>query len=134
MLLDVTPDGKITQIFPNSRSLSTPTGRRVTSSLVHPDRPLLIPNPRNPYEGFTYKLDPPAGDGLLVALLSDEPLKSIPIPELPHSMERSAAIDYVVALADELRKAFERRRREAELIAQKPTDWSVVMRPYRIVP
>jgi secreted trypsin-like serine protease len=138
VLLDVTPDGKITQIFPNSRSLSSPTAGRQKSNLVNPDRPLLIPTSQ--FDRFTYVLDPPAGDGLLVAVLSDEPLKSVPVPQLPHSMERSAAVDYVAALADELRKTFERRRREAMVGSRTagsprlPADWSVAMKPYRIVP
>ena len=52
VLLDVSPDGKVTQVFPNARSLSTPGGARKSANLVTPDRPLLVPDSSNPYAGF----------------------------------------------------------------------------------
>lgn len=39
LLIDVTPDGKMTQIFPNARSLSMPTGGRSKSNYVEAARP-----------------------------------------------------------------------------------------------
>jgi hypothetical protein len=126
LLIDLTPDGKMTQIFPNTRSLAARTSTR--QNLVEPGPPLLVPDRRDPYAGFEFKVEPPTGRGLLVALLTDEPLKSIPTPDMPLTMERTAAIDYIAQLAEELNR---------DLIVTnpaRPRGWSVATKPYRIDP
>ena len=70
LLIDLTPDGKMTQIFPNARSLAARTN--VRRNLIEPGRPLLVPDHRDPYAGFEFKVEPPTGRGLLVALLTDQ--------------------------------------------------------------
>jgi hypothetical protein len=126
LLLDLTPDGTLTQIFPNTRSLATPLGGSKDANLVEPGRDLLVPDLRTPYAGFEMKVEPPAGKGLLVAVLSERPLRSVPIPDLPKAMDRMDAVDFISGLANEL---------ERDLVVQGPArapGWSVVMRPYRV--
>jgi secreted trypsin-like serine protease len=128
LLIDMTPDGKMTQIFPNARSLSTPTGARKTSNLIEPGRPFLVPDRRNPYEGFEMKVEAPTGTGLLVAVLSERPIRSVSVPDAPRTMERAAAIDFISQLAEEL---------DRDLVVQgqqRLRGWSVAMKPYRVDP
>jgi Domain of unknown function (DUF4384) len=128
VLLDVAPDGKVTQVFPNARSLATPTGSRKSSNLVAPTRALLVPDPRNPYEGFEYKITPPSGEGRLVAILSKDPIQAVSLPERPITLESSAGSDFVAQIADELLRE--------PVIAGKvqKREWSVAQKPYRINP
>ena len=126
LLIDLTPDGKMTQIFPNARSLAARTSIR--RNLIEPGRPLLVPDHRDPYAGFEFKVEPPTGRGLLVALLTDQALKSIPTPDTPMTMGRTAAIDYIAELAEELNR---------DLVVTgpaRPRAWSVATKPYRIDP
>jgi secreted trypsin-like serine protease len=126
LLIDLTPDGKMTQIFPNARSLAARTSIR--RNLIEPGRPLLVPDHRDPYAGFEFKVEPPTGRGLLLALLTDQALKSIPTPDTPMTMGRTAAIDYIAELAEELNR---------DLVVTgpaRPRAWSVATKPYRIDP
>lgn len=125
VLLDVTPDRKITQIYPNERSLSTPTGGRTKSNYVDATHPLLVPDRRNPYEGFDFTVEEPAGEGRLIAILSDKPLKSVTTSDLPKSMLGTDAVDFLAKLTSELRQ---------DLELQKSAGWSFAVGKYEIVP
>ena len=137
VLFDVTPDGKVTQIFPNAKSLASPTGGVTSGNQVQAGKPLMIPD-RSPYAGFSYIADPPSGRGTLVAVLADQPLKSIDIPPLPRSLgEPEEAVDYIGRMVDEL------VGRDLTLVgANKPAGpfanlnpaWSVISMSYEIVP
>jgi hypothetical protein len=126
LLIDMTPDGRMTQVFPNARSLATPMGKRTTANLIEPGRPLLVPDHRNPYEGFEMKVAAPTGRGLLVAVLTEQPLPSVSTPATPKTMERLDAIDFIAELAEEF---------DRDLAVQGPAPprgWSIVMKPYRV--
>jgi secreted trypsin-like serine protease len=130
VLVDLTPDGRMTQIFPNRRSLTSPLGKRERANLVEPDRPLLVPDRRNPYEGFEFTVEPPTGEGLLVAILSDQPIRSIPLPELPRPIEgTNQIISYITALSAELN-----RNLVVDGKPPVPRGWSVAVKRYRIDP
>jgi secreted trypsin-like serine protease len=128
VLLDVSPDGKVTQVFPNARSLATPTGARQRSNLVEPARALLVPDPSNPYEGFQYRITPPSGEGRLIAILSREPIRAVSVPERPSTLEGSAGSDLVAQIAEELLRE--------PVIAGKVhrREWSVAQTSYHINP
>jgi secreted trypsin-like serine protease len=127
LLIDITPDGKMTQIYPNARSLSISTGARAKSNYVEANRPVLVPNPKNPYEGFEFRTEPPLGDGLLLAILSADPLKSVAVPDAPKTMNKDEALAYFAGLTGEL-------NRDLEVSGvEKPRDWSFATQPYRIV-
>ncbi len=79
-IFDATPDGKLTQIFPNDRSLA---GAGVRGTRLTPERPLLVPNYQNPYRGFDVQVTGERGKGAMVAVLSDEPLTSLEQPSAP---------------------------------------------------
>ncbi|MEH2567732.1 trypsin-like serine protease [Bradyrhizobium sp. AZCC 2289] len=127
LLIDITPDRKMTQVFPNARSLSTPTGGRQRSNYVESSSPLLVPNPKNPYEGFEFKTEPPFGEGLLVAILSAEPIQSITLPDAPKTMDPDQALEYFSKLTNELGRNLEIGG------TARPRDWSFAVRGYRII-
>ena len=78
VILDATADNKLIQIFPNELSLRSPTGGSQDSNRLDPSKPLVVPDPRNPYSGFVYLIDKPAGQGTIAAFLSDKPMRSVP--------------------------------------------------------
>jgi hypothetical protein len=126
VLLDISPDGKVTQIFPNAKSLRGPTGGRPSANLITPGRPLLVPDTGNPYRGFEYRIDPPDGEGRLVAVLSKEPIQSVPIPDLPKTFDTvQDGQDFVARMAEELLRE--------PVVDGKPQkrEWSVAIKPYR---
>jgi secreted trypsin-like serine protease len=144
VLFDVTPDGKVTQIFPNKLSLANPiaSGNQLRAGV-----PLLIPD-KSSYGGFAYVVDPPAGQGTLVAVLADRPVKSVDVPPMPRALgEPEEALEYLGRLADELI--------ERDLVLQAgnpsrpapaapsapaagrpaiPSSWSMASFRYRVVP
>ncbi|EGP09592.1 putative serine protease [Bradyrhizobiaceae bacterium SG-6C] len=127
LLVDITPDGKMTQIFPNARSLSSPLRSRARSNYVQANSPTLIPDPQNPYEGYDIKVEPPIGEGLLVAILSEKPLQSVPLPDVPKTMDRPEALEYFSKLTGELSRDL-----QVGASFDRP-GWSFAVQPYRIV-
>lgn len=134
VLIDLTPDGKMVQIYPNAMSLRSPTGGKLRSNYIEPGRVVLVPDPKNSFEGFEYEIDPPAGQGLLVAILSAEPLKSVSMPNGPAALGEKEALDFLTNLTEEL-------GRKIEVVPVGPTagpttgkarDWSFATRSYRI--
>jgi secreted trypsin-like serine protease len=81
-IFDLTPDGALTQIFPNERALNSPTGRSPEALRLRPDRPRLIPDPRNPYAAFEVVIREPRGKGVMVAVLSEQPITGLETPAL----------------------------------------------------
>jgi hypothetical protein len=130
ILIDFTPDGKATQIYPNRRSLSA--SKLSKSNRLQADRQLVVPDPNNPYEGFEFKAEPPTGEGFLLAILSAKPLSSVDLPSLPKTMERPDSLEYVSNIIDELKRDL---ALSTDAGAQnRAQDWSYVISPYKIVP
>jgi secreted trypsin-like serine protease len=128
VIFDATPDGKLTQVFPNARSLSSPTGMTPEAALLQPNRPRSIPDRRNPYEGFAVQIDERRGNGIIVAVLSDKPLTSLEIPPAPETFATSQQASTALrALRSELTRGLRPVTNEAE----KPK-WSVAARRYTV--
>src|SRR5262249_22491158 len=66
ILVDVDPNGKLTQIYPNPMSLMTMGGNRQNANYVRPGKPVQVPNSSDPYAGFEFIASPPYGNGLVV--------------------------------------------------------------------
>src|SRR5580704_9282758 len=134
LLLDVRPDGGLTQIYPNEKSLRSPTGMRPEANRVGPARPLLVPNRGNSYEGFEIEVEGPVGEGRLVAILSDRPTKSVNIPELPRSFDsRADTLGFLAALGRAISRGFvpmgEDRPPEGTPAEQRPEGAAADHRP-----
>ena len=129
-LLDRAPDGSLTLIYPTEISLRTPTGAKEKGTLT-PGKALVVPDKRNPYAGFEYQIDPPAGEGMLVAVLSDAPLSPSDIPGGPKTFKaRPDARALIGRLGSSLRASIKLR---ADGEPEKP-EFSVIFHPYTISP
>jgi len=127
LLLDVSPDGGVTQIYPSQLSMRSRLGARVASNRIEPGRPFLVPDPSNPYEGFDFVVDPPAGEGRLVAILSDKPIKGLKTPAKPRSFEtRAQSLGYIAAVAAAISRDLQVEPRNKPRISIVVTKYSVV--------
>lgn len=132
-ILDATPDGKLTQVFPNVRSLAAPGGARLENARVGPERPLLVPNYDNAYRGFDVRVTGDRGKGVMIAVLSDEPLTSLGLPDAPKTF--ASPVEALSAI-DRLRKELLTRNlmlqgSDGSREQAKP-NWSVDMREYTV--
>jgi secreted trypsin-like serine protease len=123
-IFDATPDGKLTQIFPNARSMMSPTGAKPDAGLVRPDRPRLIPDARNPYEGFKLKVAEPRGKGTMVAVLSDTPITSLDTPQGPKTF---ATPEEAIAALSRLRGELSR-----DVRPEAKPNWSIDVHEYKV--
>ena len=113
VLLDIDPMGRMVQIFPNEFS-----ERNGVPSRIRAGRPLRVPGASG---GFRFSVDPPAGAGMLLAVVAD---KSFHLSGLVSRhkdlmvIERPSA--YLVELNEALRAAgganWRRATREYEVV------------------
>jgi hypothetical protein len=104
LLVDIDAAGKVTQIYPNPMSLVAAGGARQNSNRIKPGKPMVIPNPSDPYAGFEFVASPPEGTAMMIALLSDRPVQMIDLPELPANLVGQAeAVTFISDRAQELR-------------------------------
>lgn len=83
VLADVDATGKVTQIYPNVRSLMMTPRSRETANLIQAGQTVTIPNPNNLYAGFELVAAPPPGVAMVVAMLSDRPVQLVDLPDVP---------------------------------------------------
>lgn len=106
ILVDVDATGKVTQIYPNLHSMRIPQGASPTSNFVEPGRPVSIPDPRNPFANFEFVAEPPTGRGMIVALLSAEPVHVVDLPDVPQDrLAGKAAAGFLQEAAGSLKIA-----------------------------
>jgi hypothetical protein len=82
-IFDIGPDGKLSQIFPNARSLAARESGQLADGRLLPGSPMLIPNYKNKYSGFEVQIDEARRKGMIVAVLSEEPIKALAVPNTP---------------------------------------------------
>ena len=129
-LFDKGPDDSMTVIYPNEFSLRVPGGGKASGQIV-PGQTLVVPDKRNPYAGFEYVIDPPAGDGVLVAILSDAPLTDDELKGGPKSFKsKTDSRAFITKIGQKLRGSVKFR---ADGSPEKP-DFSITFHPYTISP
>jgi hypothetical protein len=127
-VLDATPDGKLTQIYPNAMSLRSPGSPTLASALIHPGKPVLIPDYRNVYRGFDVQISEPRGQGVIVAVLSDKPLTSFDTPQAPKTFASpEEGVKVVHRLRDELARSLSLQPKSSTA-----PPWSVAYHGYTI--
>lgn len=106
VLVDVDAAGKLTQIYPNRRSLLTAQDGQESANLIKPGRPITIPEVGNPFAGFEFVAAPPTGVAMVVAILSNRPVQMLDLPDIPAGMVgQGAAINYLTDWTSNLRIA-----------------------------
>jgi hypothetical protein len=94
ILVDVDAAGKLTQIYPNTTTVTRST--REASNFIKPGRPLTIPQVGSTDGGFDFVAELPAGVAMVVALLSDKPVQVVDLPNTPAPVTAPAeALRYV---------------------------------------
>ena len=127
-VLDATPDGKLTQVYPTAGSLRSPGSPTPASALIHPGKPVAIPDYRNPYRGFDVEITEPRGKGVMVALLSDKPLTSFETPQAPKTFASpKEGVDVIHRLRDELARSLSLQPKSSTA-----APWSVAYHAYNI--
>jgi hypothetical protein len=96
VLVDINAESKITQIYPNVMSLARKQGKGAVTNLIKPGRTMTVPDLKNPLARFTFRTELPRGKGVIVAILSEQPVQLIDLPELPPSLaDLQASVDYL---------------------------------------
>ncbi len=130
ILVDVDASGKVTQIYPNLHSMQLPLGTSVTSNLLAPGQPVLVPDPRNPFAHFEFVAEPPSGRGMIVALLSTQPVQVVDLPDVPQDrLDSEAAAEFLQQAAGALKIAPQDRK-----AALADPQWSFAATGYSIGP
>ncbi len=130
ILIDVDAAGKVTQRYPNLYSMALPAGASENANLVQPGKPVAIPDLSNPFAHFEYIAEAPAGQGLIMALISPRPVHVVDLPDVPPEMlGGKAAVDFLRDAARRLRIA----GRDASAPLADP-QWSFAVKPYAITP
>jgi len=106
ILVDVDATGKLSQIYPNAAALLTPQAATGAVNRIIPGQTVTIPQVGNPYSGFAYVVSPPSGVAMTLAVLSDQPVQVIDLPDVPPNMVgRADALKYLTDAAQTLRVA-----------------------------
>jgi secreted trypsin-like serine protease len=134
LLLDASADGKVTQIYPSELSLNAE--RRVTPKSVLKQfgeqgpwpmaaGSLVIPA-ADENAGFEYTIDPSAGAGKLMAVLSKEPMK-LQLPEAPKTFEsRASALAYLGSVVSSINRTAASAREGEETTSVATFDYNIV--------
>ena len=102
ILVDINADKQATQIYPNVMSLAQTEAKKAGTNLLKPGTALAIPDLKNPLARFVFRTEPPLGSGIIVAILSDQPVQLIDLPDMPPDLPTPQ--DYVDLLDGSLRK------------------------------
>jgi hypothetical protein len=96
VLVDINAANQMTQIYPNLNSLVRSNDKAFVTNLMQPGTVLTVPNLKNPLARFTFKADLPVGHGAIVAILSEQAVQIIDLPELPVSVTGlQASVDFL---------------------------------------
>jgi hypothetical protein len=104
ILLDVDSSGKLTQIYPNPASLLSSGNIRPQANFVKPGKPIQIPSMLEPFAGLEFVATPPLGTAMVVAVLSDQPVQIVDLPDIPMSIVgKASSLAFLSKLATDLR-------------------------------
>jgi hypothetical protein len=102
ILVDVDPEGRMSQIFPTSELLAQSGERDI--NLVRPGVEFVVPTPAARQRGFEYVVSPPTGSAVIIAILSERSVQLIDLPGTPRKLQAGAdALSYLAAWTSELR-------------------------------
>jgi hypothetical protein len=101
ILVDVDVNGRLTQIYPNTRALMS--AEQQNTNFIKPEKPFIVPSPNDPNAGLEYIAAPPSGRGMVVAMLSDRPVQLVDLPDLPEDVTgQPTALAYLTKIVSGL--------------------------------
>ncbi len=102
VLLDVDAGGKLTQLFPNRTMLVSSAKNVDPSNALTAGKTITLPDPGA--SGFQMIVGPPKGTGMIVAVLSEQPVQLLDLPDVPSQLlGHVEALKYVTNAAHGLR-------------------------------
>ena len=103
VLFDVDPTGHLTQIYPNTASLTRTS--RANGNYVKAGGKLTIPLAGDPYAGIKYVVSPPSGRAMIVGILSTLPVQFLDLPDVPFEMtdQPNLVLSYLLKQTNKLR-------------------------------
>jgi hypothetical protein len=134
LLLNASPDGKIIQYYPSEASLEATRRLGLPLVPIEPGSTTLVPDPKNDYARFEFRIDPLPGRGRLIAVLTREKIELLPqsskgVQDLRTFESRAEAVRFLGVLAS-------RVTRDLEVEAEEETDpvASIAMFDYTVGP
>lgn len=118
-LLDINPRGEMTQLFPNRFSVAAAEVFGAGGNRIRSGRPIRLPDTTY---GFAFTVQPPLGDGVLVAVVTADPVDLSDLAPASRSLILTGpdlSADWLLQLRDRLRRpimdpeGFERQPRYA---------------------
>jgi hypothetical protein len=120
LVLDINARGELTQIFPNRHS-----DRAGKGAVIAAGRPITVPDA---YYGFRFRAAEPVGRGLLIAIVTEDPVSLADVTGRSRSFEPvPEASAYLAALAQRLRETWTRE------LENRRIAWSMTRLEYEIV-
>ena len=127
ILVDVDAAGKLTQIFPNGLASIYQRAAQPGSNRIEPGQTVQVPDAAGAKE-YEFVASPPAGTGMIVAMLSDRPVDVVDLPDVPAALAgQPGALDFVKENTRSLR-IMQEDESEAPLAPQ----WSFDTKTYAI--
>jgi hypothetical protein len=125
VLIDVDASGHLTQIYPNTASLTRTNS--VNANYIKAGGTRTIPLAGDPYAGVRYVVSPPNGPAMVVGILSASPVQLLDLPDVPAEMidRPSAVLAYLSQRTRELRIPDDGNQ-------LKQAKWSFNAKPYVI--
>lgn len=120
IVFDITPDGRLVQLFPNRFSDRQGRGNTIRAGL-----PITIPDATY---GFDFVVQPPLGEGRLVAVVTADPVDFSDIASAPRDLMPvpvGADVDYVLVVLERLRQVWSGDE------IDRPVRYGLVTQPYR---
>ena len=131
-ILDAAPDGSLTLVYPNARSIAAPGVIKIEAPRLTPERPLLVPNYSNQYRAFNVRVTGVQGKGLMIAILSERPLTSPGLPDVPKTIASATDARAVISgLQRELSRNLDIQASDGAGATARP-DWSVDIHEYQV--
>ena len=95
ILVDIDSTGKLTQIFPNGLSSIYQKAAQPGSNKIEPGQTVQVPDAAGAKD-YEFVASPPAGTGMIVAMLSDRPVDVVDLPDVPAALAgQPGALDFV---------------------------------------
>lgn len=103
ILVDVDSTGRLTQIYPNPLAGVAGEAESAAANRVEPGAPMLVPSLKEAKE-YEFVASPPTGAGMVMGLLSEQPVQVIDLPDVPTELVGQAkAAEFLQDSAKSLR-------------------------------
>jgi Domain of unknown function (DUF4384) len=127
LLFAVEPDGTVRQIFPHLTADGLPVGANDTTNALSPDKPMVVPDARNPLGNFELNATQ-RGRAAVIGVLSSQPLQLVDLADVSTG---SGDVDSTVKAVYETIQALRIAPRDERAALLTP-QWSMTALAYQV--